>query len=148
LNSVNTNTNIHPCTVRSYKTEIYEKKSKWNITWLAHYSVVTISHIAMLCYFGKILQDQHYVSAWLKKTDLAAATAKMKAYTQQMHPWNYETIQHIALEHLHWKHAVYFNCVQWIRSIQMSTTARQIQFFAWTYICQQFHCISSILCNE
>lgn len=68
-----------------------------------HYSVVTISYIAILCYLGKIVQDQHYVISWLKKTDSAAATAKMKAHIQQMHSWNHESIKQVALEH--WKHA-------------------------------------------
>jgi hypothetical protein len=66
--------------------------------------VVTISYIAMWCYFGKIIHDQHSVSAWLKKTISAAATAKMKAHTQQMHSWNHGSLKQVALEHLDWKH--------------------------------------------
>lgn len=60
----------------------------------------TISYIAILCYSGEIIHDQHYVSASLKKTVSAAATAKMKAHTQQMHSWNHESIKQVALEHL------------------------------------------------
>jgi len=67
--------------------------------------VLTISYIVVLCYFGKIIQDQHYVSTWLKKTDSAAASAKMKAHTQQVHSCNHESIKQVALEYLDWKHA-------------------------------------------